>query len=123
MCTYACSYVDHFMYKGHLCIVTDYCDAGDLYQMLRARKTALPEAQLLDLLVQVIMAIQYIHQKNILHRGGHSAWAAASLAATPLWYEVTGLSSPCRLHAWPHRASLRPGTPFAYPSAPVLMPT
>lgn len=62
------SYVDHFMYKGHLCIVTDYCDAGDLYQMLRARKTALPEAQLLDLLVQVLMAIHYIHQKNILHR-------------------------------------------------------
>lgn len=23
-------YVDHFMYKGHLCIITDYCEAGDL---------------------------------------------------------------------------------------------
>jgi hypothetical protein len=28
----ACRYVDHFMYKGHLCIVTDYCEAGDLYR-------------------------------------------------------------------------------------------
>jgi hypothetical protein len=30
---YAAQYVDHFMYKGHLCIVTEYCDAGDLYQV------------------------------------------------------------------------------------------
>lgn len=24
-------YVDHFMYKGHLCIITEFCEAGDLY--------------------------------------------------------------------------------------------
>ncbi|GLI61210.1 hypothetical protein VaNZ11_003502 [Volvox africanus] len=62
------SYVDHFMYKGHLCIVTEYCDAGDLYQLLRARKAALPEAHLLDLFAQVLLAIQHVHSKNILHR-------------------------------------------------------
>ncbi|KAG2439901.1 hypothetical protein HYH02_010531 [Chlamydomonas schloesseri] len=62
------SYVDHFLYKGHLCIVTEYCDAGDLYQLLRARKTALPEPQLLDLFAQVLLAIQHVHGKNILHR-------------------------------------------------------
>ncbi|KAG2497776.1 hypothetical protein HYH03_004048 [Edaphochlamys debaryana] len=62
------SYVDHFMYKGHLCIVTEYCDGGDLYQLLRARKTPLPEAQLLDLFAQVLLAIQHVHSKNILHR-------------------------------------------------------
>ncbi|EFJ51338.1 hypothetical protein VOLCADRAFT_34315, partial [Volvox carteri f. nagariensis] len=53
---------------GHLCIVTEYCDAGDLYQLLRARKTALPEPQLLDLFAQVLLAIQHVHSKNILHR-------------------------------------------------------
>lgn len=52
-----------------MCIVTDYCDAGDLYQLLRARKTGMPEAQLIELFVQVVLAIQYVHQKNILHRG------------------------------------------------------
>ncbi|KAG2443892.1 hypothetical protein HXX76_002232 [Chlamydomonas incerta] len=62
------SYVDHFIYKGHLCIVTEYCDAGDLYQLLRARKAALPEAQLLDFFAQVLLAIQHVHGKNILHR-------------------------------------------------------
>ncbi|PNH02674.1 Serine/threonine-protein kinase Nek1 [Tetrabaena socialis] len=62
------AYVDHFMYKGHLCIVTEYCDAGDLYQLLRARKSAMPEHQLLDLFAQVLLAIQHVHSKSILHR-------------------------------------------------------
>ena len=45
ICSCSRSYVDHFMYKGHLCIVTDYCEAGDLWQMLMARKTPLLEGQ------------------------------------------------------------------------------
>lgn len=28
---HTCRYVDHFMYKGHLCIITEYCEEGDLY--------------------------------------------------------------------------------------------
>ncbi|KXZ49455.1 hypothetical protein GPECTOR_21g681 [Gonium pectorale] len=62
------SYVDHFMYKGHLCIVTEYCDAGDLFQLLRSRKSPLSEPQLLDFFAQVLLAIQHVHSKNILHR-------------------------------------------------------
>ena len=46
-------YIDHFVYKGHLCIITDYCEAGDLFQMLRARKVPLLEGQILELLAQV----------------------------------------------------------------------
>lgn len=56
------------MYKGHLCIITDYCEAGDLYQLLKARKVGLTEPQILEWFVQVVMAIQYVHAKNILHR-------------------------------------------------------
>lgn len=41
------------MYKGHLCIVTNYCDGGDLCELLRGRKAPLPEPQILDLLAQV----------------------------------------------------------------------
>jgi hypothetical protein len=44
------SYVDHFTYKNTLCIITDCCEHGDLYQFLQARKqhqghSQLPEAQ------------------------------------------------------------------------------
>lgn len=56
------------MYKGHLCIVTDYCESGDLYQLLRARKTPLTEPQILEWFAQIVHAIQYVHTKNILHR-------------------------------------------------------
>ncbi|KAG1672034.1 hypothetical protein FOA52_008910 [Chlamydomonas sp. UWO 241] len=62
------SYVDHFMYKGHLCIVTEYCEGGDLAQLLRARKAPLLEGQILELLTQILMAMQYMHSKGILHR-------------------------------------------------------
>jgi hypothetical protein len=46
----ASSYVDHFTYKNALCIITDYCEHGDLYQFLQAKKqqewhAQLPEAQ------------------------------------------------------------------------------
>mmetsp|Transcript_17043 Transcript_17043/g.36817 ORF Transcript_17043/g.36817 Transcript_17043/m.36817 type:complete len:694 (-) Transcript_17043:512-2593(-) len=64
-------YVDHFMYKGHMCIVTDYCESGDLYQWLRSRsggKSPMMEGQILELLVQILLAIQYVHSRNILHR-------------------------------------------------------
>eukprot|EP00798_Chlamydomonas_sp_ICE-L_P015912 gene15912-22046_t len=61
-------YVDHFMYKSHLCIVTEYCEGGDLYQLLKERKTPLLEAQVLELLVQILSAVHYVHSQNILHR-------------------------------------------------------
>eukprot|EP00967_Tisochrysis_lutea_P132450 scaffold231189_cov18-Tisochrysis_lutea.AAC.2 len=35
---------------------------------LRSLKTAPPEGQVLDWLVQVTMAVQYVHANNILHR-------------------------------------------------------
>ncbi len=46
--------MDHFTYKGHLCIITEFCDAGDLYQLLRSRKTPLREPELLDMFSQVV---------------------------------------------------------------------
>uniref|UniRef100_A0A7R9Z4D4 non-specific serine/threonine protein kinase n=1 Tax=Chlamydomonas euryale TaxID=1486919 RepID=A0A7R9Z4D4_9CHLO len=62
------SYVDHFLYRGHLCIVTEYCEGGDLAQLLRSRKSPLLEGQILELLTQILMALQYMHGKGILHR-------------------------------------------------------
>lgn len=103
-----CSYVDHFMYKNHLCIVTDYCEAGDLYQLLRARKAPLAEPQILEWFVQIVMAIQYVHTKNILHRdlkvrsgvGGKRAGRGGSSSAAHAGDNLqlaTGESSICHV--------------------------
>jgi hypothetical protein len=42
----AASYVDHFTYKNSLCIITDYCEHGDMYQFLQAKKQQQGQAQL-----------------------------------------------------------------------------
>ncbi len=48
-CCMGCRYVDHFIYKQQLCIVTDYCEHGDIHNYLQTHtqqcKTPLPEGQ------------------------------------------------------------------------------
>ena len=66
MCTH--SYVDHFTYKGQLCIITDFCEGGDLGAVIKRRTTPLPEPELLAYLAQVALALQHVHSRAVLHR-------------------------------------------------------
>lgn len=54
--------------EGSLIIVMAYCEGGDLCKYLRAQKEILEEQQLVEWLVQICMALQYLHTRNILHR-------------------------------------------------------
>ncbi|KAJ8259781.1 hypothetical protein GJAV_G00173390 [Gymnothorax javanicus] len=50
-------------------IVMGFCEGGDLYQRLKRQKGELiPERQVVEWFVQISMALQYLHEKNILHR-------------------------------------------------------
>ncbi|XP_063113307.1 serine/threonine-protein kinase Nek4 isoform X4 [Cavia porcellus] len=54
---------------GLLYIVMGFCEGGDLYQKLKERKgQLLPERQVVEWFVQIAMALQYLHEKHILHR-------------------------------------------------------
>ncbi|NXS80117.1 NEK4 kinase, partial [Erpornis zantholeuca] len=54
---------------GHLYIVMGFCEGGDLYHKLKERKgKLLPENQVVEWFVQIAMALQYLHEKHILHR-------------------------------------------------------
>jgi NIMA (never in mitosis gene a)-related kinase len=47
----------------------EYCEAGDLYNFInKQRGRLLPERTILFFFNQICQAIQYIHNKNILHR-------------------------------------------------------
>jgi hypothetical protein len=35
---YVVGYVDSFFHQNYLCIVTEYCEGGDLYKRLKARR-------------------------------------------------------------------------------------
>ncbi|NXN78342.1 NEK4 kinase, partial [Bombycilla garrulus] len=54
---------------GHLYIVMGFCEGGDLYHRLKEQKgKLLPENQVVEWFVQIAMALQYLHEKRILHR-------------------------------------------------------
>ncbi|XP_072203622.1 serine/threonine-protein kinase Nek4 isoform X2 [Excalfactoria chinensis] len=54
---------------GLLYIVMGYCEGGDLYHRLKEQKgKLLPENQVVEWFVQIAMALQYLHEKHILHR-------------------------------------------------------
>ena len=47
----------------------EYCDGGDMYSKInRQRGRLLPENVLLTYFVQICRAVQYIHERKILHR-------------------------------------------------------
>ncbi|ESO07391.1 hypothetical protein HELRODRAFT_76519 [Helobdella robusta] len=55
--------------EGYLFIAMGYCEAGDLYSRLKLQKgLPLEEKQIVEWFVQIAMALQYMHSKNILHR-------------------------------------------------------
>ncbi|KAK7171236.1 hypothetical protein R3I94_001236 [Phoxinus phoxinus] len=65
------SYVDSFEDKeaGFCYIVMEYCAQGDLYKRMKTQNNVcFEEQQILDWLVQISLALQYIHKKNVLHR-------------------------------------------------------
>ncbi|ELT92847.1 hypothetical protein CAPTEDRAFT_224068 [Capitella teleta] len=64
------SYKDSFECEnGFVYIVMGYCEGGDLYARLKEQKgVPLEERQVVEWFVQITMALQYMHERNILHR-------------------------------------------------------
>eukprot|EP00794_Sanderia_malayensis_P007467 gene7467-8296_t len=66
------SYKESFQTSdGFLHIVMGYCEGGDLYTKLKEygkRNEYLSERQIVEWFVQIAMALQYMHDRNILHR-------------------------------------------------------
>ncbi|RXN32934.1 serine threonine- kinase Nek4-like protein [Labeo rohita] len=69
---YIVSYVDSFEDKqsGLFYIVMEYCTGGDLFKKMQTQKERgfFEEQQILDWFVQICLALQYIHENNVLHR-------------------------------------------------------
>ncbi|KAG8124342.1 hypothetical protein E2320_019698, partial [Naja naja] len=62
-------YADSFEADGHLHIVMEYCDGGDLLQKIKFQKEKLfPEDTILKWFAQMCLGVNHIHEKRILHR-------------------------------------------------------
>lgn len=58
-----------FQEKGILYIVMEYVDGGDLANKIRGRGTKpFSEDEILDIFIQVVLALNYLHEKKIVHR-------------------------------------------------------
>ncbi|KAK7279851.1 hypothetical protein RJT34_24910 [Clitoria ternatea] len=52
----------------HLCIITEYMPGGSLYDYLHKNRNVLELSQLLKFAIDVCKGMEYLHQKNIIHR-------------------------------------------------------
>ncbi|XP_063189670.1 serine/threonine-protein kinase Nek3 isoform X3 [Chroicocephalus ridibundus] len=63
------AYKESFEADGHLYIVMEYCDDGDLMQKIKHQGGNLfPEDTILHWFVQMCLGVKHIHDKRVLHR-------------------------------------------------------
>ncbi|KAL1773065.1 serine serine/threonine-protein kinase Nek5 isoform X1 [Sigmodon hispidus] len=63
------AFKESFEAEGHLYIVMEYCDGGDLMQKIRQQKgKLLPEDTILNWFIQICLGVNHIHKKRVLHR-------------------------------------------------------
>lgn len=65
------NYVDSFLARksDHLCIVMEFADGGDLSSRIKKNYGVnFRESQILDWFIQIVLSLNYVHQRKILHR-------------------------------------------------------
>ncbi|XP_031552591.1 serine/threonine-protein kinase Nek11-like [Actinia tenebrosa] len=64
-------FMDSFPDKEMFCIVTEYCEGGDLGEKIHAWKKAgktFSESLIIAWFIQIVLAVQFMHSKRVLHR-------------------------------------------------------
>ncbi|XP_021382275.2 serine/threonine-protein kinase Nek3 [Lonchura striata] len=103
------AFKESFEADGHLYIVMEYCDDGDLMQKIKHQgRNLFPEDTILHWFVQMCLAVKHIHDKRVLHRDIKSKnvfltqsgkvklgdFGSARLLAHPMSYACTYVGTP-----------------------------
>nr|XP_054408577.1 serine/threonine-protein kinase Nek11 isoform X19 [Pongo abelii] len=60
-----------FVEQDNFCIITEYCEGRDLDDKIQEYKQAgkiFPENQIIDWFIQLLLGVDYMHERRILHR-------------------------------------------------------
>ncbi|XP_034850509.1 serine/threonine-protein kinase Nek11 isoform X2 [Mirounga leonina] len=60
-----------FVEQDNFCIITEYCEGGDLDCKIQEYKEAgktFPESQIIEWFIQLLLGVDYMHERRILHR-------------------------------------------------------
>lgn len=65
------TYITSFVEDNSLHLVTAFCNGGDLAEMIKTRRLTwnlMEEDDVLDIFIQVAMAVDYCHSRRVMHR-------------------------------------------------------
>ncbi|GAX78668.1 hypothetical protein CEUSTIGMA_g6106.t1 [Chlamydomonas eustigma] len=65
---YIIKYYDSFLEKGKLYIITEYAGNGNLHDYIKKQKQRLPEDMIWKLFCQILLGLNHMHSRKILHR-------------------------------------------------------
>jgi NIMA (never in mitosis gene a)-related kinase len=89
---YVVRYFDSFIEKDSLHIVMEFCNRGDLQNLLKKAKeknvSGLKEEVIWNICLQIVLGLYYLHKKNILHRDLKAANVFLMKDATHTSYRV-----------------------------------
>ncbi|KAK6020652.1 hypothetical protein OSTOST_13691 [Ostertagia ostertagi] len=62
-------YYDYFIFENQLAIVMQYAEGGTMERLVHDQKGVnFPESQVLNYFTQILIALNHIHSKSIVHR-------------------------------------------------------
>ena len=60
-------YIEEFMHKGSLCIVTKLASDGDFDKLMKAKEN-FTEVEALEYFTMILISLDFLHSNNIIHR-------------------------------------------------------